>query len=275
MPMRDDPPLWFLFADGNVLLRREQGRLVVPCGLGAPLETAGMLHDVGLRGRRATACLVREKPDAGWEAVGLRAAYDHMDEACYLMAGKGAQMIHWDAHSRYCSFCGAQTAIMAFNAKRCPECGKEIFPVITPAVLALISRDDRIFLARNRTFRGPHYSIIAGFVEVGETFEECVQREAWEEARLKVGNIRYFGCQPWPYPSGMMIGFVADYQGGEPEFADQELIAGGFFRRDNLPELPHRLGLSRRMIEWWISQGDPAGRPADGGKHCGRRSGCA
>ena len=96
--------------------------------------------------------------------------------------------------------------------------------------------------------------MVAGFLETGENLEECVAREVMEETRLKIKNISYFGSQSWPYPSGLMVGFIADYESGKVELQDNELSSGSFYTRDNLPELPHKLSLARKMIDWWLEQ---------------------
>ena len=93
---------------------------------------------------------------------------------------------------------------------------------------------------------------MAAFLETGETLEQCVEREVWEETGLTIRNITYFGNQPWPYPSNLMIGFIADYAGGEIKLQDEELNSGSFFSKDNLPEIPHKLSLARKMIDWWL-----------------------
>jgi NAD+ diphosphatase len=143
---------------------------------------------------------------------------------------------------------------MSAVAKRCPACGKEICPTIAPAVLVLIRKGDRALLVRARTFRGTNHGLVAGFLEVGETFEECVEREVYEETGLRITGIRYFGSQPWPYPSGLMVGFVAAYASGRIDLRDHELIVAEFFSRDALPELPHKLSLARQMVDWWAAR---------------------
>ena len=108
-----------------------------------------------------------------------------------------------------------------------------------------------MLLVHARNFKGSFHGLVAGFLEVGETLEQCIQREVMEETSLSINHISYFGSQPWPYPSGIMIGFFADYVSGEIKLQDDELSAGAFFSRDNLPELPSKLSIARRMIEWW------------------------
>lgn len=103
-----------------------------------------------------------------------------------------------------------------------------------------------------RNFTRPYFGLVAGFVETGESLEECVAREVWEETRLKVKNVRYAGSQPWPYPNSLMVGFTAEYDSGTLCFADGELTEGGFFTADNLPLLPPKPSIARSLIEQWI-----------------------
>ena len=138
--------------------------------------------------------------------------------------------------------------------KKCPNCGREIYPVISTAILVLVRKEDSLLLVHARNFKGTFNSLVAGFLETGETLEECVAREVKEETGLDVKNIRYFGSQPWPYPSGLMVGFIADYAGGDIHLQDDELSSGNFYTRDHLPELPRKLSLARKMIDWWIAQ---------------------
>jgi NAD+ diphosphatase len=149
-------------------------------------------------------------------------------------------------------------------SKVCPDCGKEVFPMIATAVLALVQKGDSVLLARNRNFKTPSFSILAGFLEPGETLEECVRREVLEETSLNVGNVAYFGSQPWPFPSGLMVGFFADYRDGEIHLQEDELVAADFYARDNLPPLlPHPFSLSRRMIDAWRAGQQPAVNACD------------
>jgi NAD+ diphosphatase len=249
--MTSDESLWFLFlGEALCLCRDAQGELAVPQGI-AHAEASGLLHRIGFYAGVPCLAAAVDRPPEGCEAVGLRAAFDILGRELYLLAGKGWQMVHWDAQSRFCAACGARTEVMSAIAKRCPACGKEIFPTIAPAVLVLIRKGEQALLVRARTFRGPHYGLVAGFLEVGETFEECVEREVLEETGLRIADVRYFGSQPWPYPSGLMVGFVARYVSGRIALLDNELSAAEFFSRDALPELPHKLSLARQMIDWW------------------------
>lgn len=137
--------------------------------------------------------------------------------------------------------------------KKCPECGYEIYPPISTAIIVLIRRgEDEVLLVHARNFRGTFYGLVAGFLEPGETLEQCVEREVREETGLSIRNIRYFDSQPWPYPSGLMVGFMADYAGGTIKLQDNELSAGAFYHRNHLPELPQKLSIARRLIDHWL-----------------------
>lgn len=109
---------------------------------------------------------------------------------------------------------------------------------------------------RAHNFRGTFYGLVAGFLEAGETLEECVEREVLEETGLKVKNIRYFGSQPWPYPSGLMVGFIADYESGNIKIQKDELSAAAFFSKDSLPEIPRKLSIARKLIDWWLCENE-------------------
>ena len=138
-------------------------------------------------------------------------------------------------------------------SKRCEECGKEVWPSLATAIIVLVHRGNEVLLVHARNFRGNFFGLVAGFVETGESLEEAVHREVMEETGLTITNLRYFGSQPWPYPSGLMVGFHADYVSGEIKLQKEELAAGQWFTKDNLPEIPEKLSIARRIIDDWLS----------------------
>ena len=138
-------------------------------------------------------------------------------------------------------------------SKRCEHCGKEVWPQLATAIIVLIHKgENEVLLARGRNFKSDFFGLIAGFVETGETLEEAVRREVREEIGLEINNIRYFGSQPWPYPSGLMVGFNADYVSGEIHVQREELQKAGWFHRDHLPKLPEKLSIARKLIDDWL-----------------------
>ena len=121
------------------------------------------------------------------------------------------------------------------------------------AIIVLVKRgEDEVLLVHARNFRGNFHGLVAGFLEAGETLEQCVEREVMEETGLRIDHIRYYASQPWPYPSGLMVGFTADYVSGSIKLQDEELSTGAFYHRDHLPEIPRKLSIARRLIDAWI-----------------------
>lgn len=247
--------LWFLFHDTQLLLFAEATRFHgLPLSEQAPLPPAGAIHDLGrFQGIPCKAASIAAiPPECPCTLTDLRASYDILGRELYAIAGKGAQLLHWDASSRFCSWCGAKTQPATPLSKRCTGCGKDIFPLLATAIIVLVRKGDSILMVRAHNFRGDYYGLVAGFLEPGETLEECVRREVCEETGLAIKNIRYFGCQPWPYPNNVMVGFVADYDSGTIRLQENELCAGQFFSRNALPNLPPPLSLARQLINWWL-----------------------
>ena len=139
-------------------------------------------------------------------------------------------------------------------SKRCTECGKEVWPQLATAVIVLIHRGDEVLLVHAKNFKSDFYGLVAGFVETGETLEEAVRREVMEETGISIENITYFGSQPWPYPCGLMVGFNADFVSGELHLQRSELSRGNWFRYNNLPRIPQKLSIARKLIDAWLRQ---------------------
>lgn len=249
---------WFVFYKDQLLLeKKEDGKLIIPCGEVPPIaiKEKTTVHDITIledRSCKAFSLASPIKESDQYVLTGLRASYEYLPLTHYQTAGKAHEILHWDKNSRYCPACGTLMEQKDTIMKRCPNCANEVYPSISSAILALIRKGDSILLVHARNFKGTFMSLVAGFLETGETLEECVAREVKEETGLDIKNITYFGNQPWPYPSGLMIGFIADYAGGEIKLQEEELSSGGFYTRDNLPELPRKLSLARKMIDWWI-----------------------
>jgi NAD+ diphosphatase len=165
--------------------------------------------------------------------------------------GLARQILYWEKMSRHCSRCGSPTErIPATWGKHCTGCGHEHYPHIHPCVIVLIKRGDEFLLARKPEWAAGRYSLVAGFVDFGESLEECVQREVMEETGLKVTNIRYVGSQNWPFPSQLMAGFVADYSSGTIALDDEELEDAAWFSLDKMPPaLPPARSIARWIID--------------------------
>lgn len=192
------------------------------------------------------------QPPEELSLLGLRSLHGRVPDEVFALAGRAAQIIAWDRDHQYCGRCGTETApVPGERARKCPACGLMSYPRLTPAIIVLIERGDEILLARGHQFAPGRFGIVAGFVEPGESLEEAVQREIHEEVGLDVTNIRYFGSQPWPFPHGIMIGFRAQCMDGEITLEDGELAEAGWYNIGNLPTVPQKLSIARRLIDAW------------------------
>lgn len=197
--------------------------------------------------------VVRIAPDAilsaDFEALPFQGPDMRLDNILATIAGRAAQILHWERRSRFCSHCGSiLDRIPGGWGKRCPSCRDEHFPHIHPCIIVLVRRGPELLLIRNAAWNTGRFSLVAGFLDFGESLEECVQREVREETGIEVTNIRYAGSQSWPFPSQLMVGFLADYAGGEVKPDGAEVVEAGWFRDDALPVLPG----SKRSIARWL-----------------------
>jgi len=252
---------WFAFRGDRLLVRAQSESAVLLdyeelALLGANFEAG---HYLGrLDGVDCYAVHIDDAADLPNETSleGLRALFGRLPDDHYSIAGRAIQILHWDQTHRYCGRCGEPTVhAPSERAKLCPKCGLLSFPRLSPAVIMLVQRGEELLLARGAQFPEAFYSVLAGFVEPGESLEEAVQREIYEEVGLDVADVRYFGSQPWPFPHQLMIGFTCTYAGGEitPQ-ADEIVDAGWFARHGELPRLPGKLSIARRLIDWFLER---------------------
>ncbi len=168
------------------------------------------------------------------------------------------ELKEWRAVNRFCGKCGAAMKPHPDpreSAFRCPECGYLAYPKISPAVIVLVTKGDSILLQRNSHYKSACWSLVAGYVDPGENFEDAVARECMEEASITVKNIRYFKSQTWPFPSNVMVGFRAEWAGGELKADGREVLQSGWFERGALPEIPLKGSIARWLIDEWESSG--------------------
>jgi NAD+ diphosphatase len=177
------------------------------------------------------------------------------DPGLFQLAGAAKHILHWSSMNQYCGCCGHKmTDKRDERAKVCPSCGNIVYPRIAPATITAVFRDGKILLAHNSNFRNGLYGLIAGYVEPGETLEQCVEREIREEVGIKVKNVRYLSSQPWPFPDSLMMGFAADYESGEITVDQCEITDADWFKADNLPDIPTVDSIAGRMIRWYRDQ---------------------
>jgi NAD+ diphosphatase len=187
------------------------------------------------------------------EFQGLRKLYGVLEEEVFWVAGRAFQIMDWDRTHQYCGKCGSPTRNkIDERAKVCPSCGTVSFPRMSPAIIVAVIRDHAILLAHAARFPGAMYSVLAGFVEPGESLEDCVRREVKEEAGVELKNIRYFGSQPWPFPNSLMIGYTAEYAAGEIMMDGKEITDAQWFTADRLPAIPDKISIARKLIDWFV-----------------------
>ncbi|HET6875101.1 MAG TPA: NAD(+) diphosphatase [Acidimicrobiales bacterium] len=220
-------------------------------------EPAGPALFVGtLDGTHVWAVEADAEPDPDLMFVDLMSLFGMVDEPTWIAAGRAVQLVEWDRNHRYCGRCGAGTERMdSERARRCPSCALQAFPRLAPAVITLVEREDgRVLLARNARWPTAMYSCLAGFVEPGETLEAALRREVEEEVGVRVGDVRYFSSQPWPFPHSLMVGFHASYAGGEITVDGEEISEANWFGPDELPQLPGRISIARKLIDDWLGR---------------------
>lgn len=256
-------PAWFLIHPRGLVLRREGEGVLLPsdeeaASLGAKAEEG---HALGvLDGEEAVAASIAgdvtlAPPLDVVDPFSLRGYYRALGEDRFRLAGTANQLVDWANTHRFCGRCATPTErVTGERAMRCPSCGLLAYPRITPAVIVLVRRGLEALLARGARFPLPFYSTLAGFVEVGETLEQTVAREIREEVGVEVKNIRYFGSQPWPFPHSLMVGFNAEWAGGEIAIEPKEIVDAKWFRADTLPTIPPRLSIARRLIDAWLAE---------------------
>jgi len=245
-----DSGLWFLFA-GNELVVQEgpQGLgLARPASLPTEPHYLGQLDGVPCFSARLSPDQL--PPDS--RAESLRAVWGLLPEVQWWIAGRAFQVLEWDRTHRFCGACGAPTvALPSERARRCEGCRLDFYPRVSPAIIVLIHRGEEALLARSSLRPHGFYSTLAGFVEPGESLEEALEREVFEEVGVRVKNLRYFGSQPWPFPHSLMVGYHAEWESGDLRPDEREIADAQWFRHDALPTIPPGASIARKLIDAW------------------------
>jgi NAD+ diphosphatase len=231
------------------------------------LDDHGPIFAVEAGARDGGGPIVAGAPDGreagGPRLLGLREAAATLPRADGGLAAYAAALLNWHRRHGFCANCGARTEVReGGHVRHCPACGTEHHPRTDPVVIMIVTRGDELLLGRQATWPPGRYSALAGFVEHGESLEEAVAREVYEEAGVTVGPPRYESSQPWPFPSSLMLGFSAPWESGEPAVNDEELEDTRWFSRAELEaavrergplRLPPRLAIARRLIDAWLA----------------------
>lgn len=177
------------------------------------------------------------------------------------IAAHARALVLWHETTLYCGSCGSPAKPESGgNARICSAtaCGKTLFPRVDPAIIVLVTHGERCLLGRQSGWPQGRYSSIAGFAEPGESLEDAVRREVFEETNIRVTAVRYHSSQPWPFPSSLMLGFFAEARSSAIRLNDQELEDARWFSRAELvsgfPKLPYRVSIARRLVDHWLGQ---------------------
>ena len=253
-----EPAFFFLFSGSDILVGKAgqtieipHARAVEPLGL-APASR----HFLGLLD--GAPCFAAALPPGismpeGLQFLGLRHLFGAVEEAVFWVAARAVQIVAWDQNHRFCGCCGAPTnTLPSERAKECKPCGLLFYPRISPAVIICVERGEEVLLARAHRLPPGVFSVIAGFVEAGETLEQAAAREIKEEVGIEVRNLRYFCSQPWPFPNSLMVAFTAEYAGGDLRIDPDEIAEAGWFRAEAMPQIPGPMSVSRRLLDAFL-----------------------
>jgi NAD+ diphosphatase len=230
----------------------------------APLAE-GEWIDVGRHGgRRWVAAALAEgvAPPLGLALVSARGLFDRLRPEELAMVGQALALVEFETMHRRCGRCGAPTEpVPGERARRCSVGHGTFHPRIAPAVIALVVRGDEMLLARNVLFPPGRFSAVAGFAETGESLEDTVRREVREEVGVEVGELAYFGSQPWPFGRSLMIGFFGRWAGGDIRVDGVEIVEAAWFTGARLPALPPPVSIARRLIDAFVAGAARWGQP--------------
>jgi NAD+ diphosphatase len=244
------PHAWcFAFIGRDLLQPMEPDASLQPLDPAALTDAASARHYLGTLGAVDCWAMSLVAPLPGWRVVPLRAAMLGMTPAMAALAGRAAQIIEWDRSHRHCGVCGTLTELQpGERARICPACRHTAYPRLSPAMMALVWRPGELLLARAPHYAAGMYSALAGFVEAGESLEDCVHREVAEEVAVTVDSLRYFGSQSWPFPHSLMVAYTARWTAGEIVPQASEIEHAAWFPLDALPGIPPRFSIAGHLI---------------------------
>jgi NAD+ diphosphatase len=253
-PMADDH--WALGVTGSrLVISGDPGCLLVSCGdlARAGLDPQDILHLGHWRGKACYAWIF--PPDLQIPAhsplvvAGLRSRLGAVADAEFMLAGRAQQLAHWREFHRFCGRCGGPTRPeLHERVLACGACSALYYPRIAPCVIGIVVRGDKCLLAHNARFAEGLYSALAGFVEAGESAEQALVREIREETGVEVCDLEYVSSQPWPFPSQLMLGFIARYHSGDIAVDGVEITHAEWFTADRLPQIPPDHTISGKLI---------------------------
>lgn len=256
------PPLWFIFQNDEILLQNTYHSITIPQLSEMKSLNLAVERELFLGCHEGTPCFTAQINQTTLTSLPkhlsfqpIRHSYELLDNKDFFhIITRARQILYWDKTTQFCGSCGQKTEhSLTERAKICTPCNSQVFPPIAPVMLALLWRKNEILLARSSHFSTGVYSLLAGFVEPGETLEQTVAREVKEEVGLIIKNLQYIASQPWPFQSNLMLGFIAEYESGEIIIDKNELEDAQWFHISKLPTLPKPASLSRQLIDDYVS----------------------
>ena len=250
---------WFLFHNGELLVKESESRTMIPLSsdlklLASPptnTQSIGLFHE--------HECLIanvnNDNIPPGFSFKKIKPLYGHLEDEFFWVACRASHIMNWMRTSKFCGCCGAIMTILSHEiAMKCSNCGNLVYPRLSPAIIVAVVKDNQILLARGPLSPPNRYSVIAGFVEPGETLENCVRRELQEEVGIKVDTINYFGSQPWSFPDCLMVAFTAECSNETITIDNDEIADAAWFSPHNLPDLPDKPSIGRQLIDWFTEK---------------------
>jgi NAD+ diphosphatase len=252
-PQAADHPRTFVFHRGELLLNNATLGLPEPGVLAALHLAPDRIHALGVwEGVYYQLAWLDAPvvPDSDHGYHGLRSLFGVLDDGFLGLAGRAFQLAEWARTHRYCGVCATPMAqLEGERCYKCPACGMMAYPRISPAMMVLIRKGDSVLLAMHTNSPYKRYTALAGFVEAGESIEEAVHREVYEEVGLRVHNLQYFASQSWPFPHSLMVAFTADYLDGEIRLDPNEIAEARWFGPgDEWPESPVSVSVAARLL---------------------------
>ncbi len=256
---------WFVYCRGKLILCKDTLFRSIPVMKTLPFADDDLRYCRTIGIYKQKQCLVVQLRDTtplpeNFTIVSLRKAYRLISPDLWTIAGRAVQLLHWHNENRFCGKCGNKMVERQSEpAKKCSHCDFLVYPRLTPAVIMSIIWNNKILLGRAATFPKGMYSPLAGFVEAGETLEDAVRREIFEEVGINVTDIQYIASQPWPFPQSLMLGFTARYHSGEIKVDTTELEDARWFSVKAMPKrLPSRMSISRTLVDLFLEGKHPA-----------------
>lgn len=251
---------WFIFKNNKLMVCKKKENFILP-----RLEDINSL-DISLYNIQCMGAydgynchcgeIIDEIHQDNFDFMDLRDFSTSVDEDIFLLGAKAQLLLNWLKSNQYCGKCGSKMYQKDSKSERamvCSNCGNTTWPRTSPAIIVAVTKGDKLLLAHNKQFPNRMYSVLAGFVEYGETFEQCVKREVFEEVEIKVKNIKYFGSQPWPFPNSMMIGYTAEYADGKIKVDGEEIVHANWFSKEEIPgKYRKSISIGSELIEWFV-----------------------